>query len=458
MPYKGQQAGKGGHSDIVRNPDVAAFLENCNYIREPSNTEGQEVAGSYLTAPGGEHPKPYKVAASDASIYCEPISGKFPSTQVGYVKVSIVLIDLAQFAALYAPGSRYVDPFKVAAMHRNADGYAFSLPGSNIRYGGEQTVREGFRKRVFEQFCDDRYAFDKGGGYRLLDTLLLLSKDHGLPKCPVCLKPFTEPVLFSVATPSCPCPNCAMSLYATDVLSMHEEISDFGSNGTVITRFMNVVEHLMMATLVRMLADKLPATVAKMGFVIDGPLALFGRPAWIHRPLMAMYYDIEQRLAEMGLPAPLIMGLQKDGVVMEHARAVQRFLAPDTYRPVDDGYREKWISGKPSEATTHGSETYYGQDFIFKTVNGGVFCVGLPYPMREKGNEAVFSLEKTEVHRYGDRLGRAFDVVREFEFDLYENSIIPVALAHRHASISLVPGGKVLDLVTRAGLGVAQGS
>jgi hypothetical protein len=66
----------------------------------------------------------------------------------------------------------------------------------------------------------------------------------------------------------------------------------------------------------------------------------------------------------------------------------------------------------------------------------------------------MFRTQKVELPRYGERIGRAFDVVGEFEFDLYENSIIPVALAHRHASISLVPGGKVLDLVTRAGLGV----
>ena len=101
---------------------------------------------------------------------------------------------------------------------------------------------------------------------------------------------------------------------------MHEEISDFGSNATVITRFMNVVEHLMMASLVRMLADRAPATLAKMGFVIDGPLALFGRPAWIHKPLMAMYYDIEQRLEKLGCPPPLIMGLQKDGMVTGKGR------------------------------------------------------------------------------------------------------------------------------------------
>jgi hypothetical protein len=156
----------------------------------------------------------------------------------------------------------------------------------------------------------------------------------------------------------------------------------------------------------------------------------------------------------MSLQPPIIIGLQKDGQVMEHARVVQRFLAPGTYRPVDDDYRAKWITGSASEAATHGSETYYGQDFIFKTDRGGVFCVGLPYPMREKGNETIFRNQKVEVARYGARLGRAFDVVRHFEFDLYENSVIPVALAHRHASISLVPGGKVLDLITRAGLGM----
>lgn len=454
MPYKNQQAGKGGHSDIVRNPDVSVFLENCDYIREPSDQEGIEVAGTFLQAPGGNYALPSKVAASDASIYNEPINGKFPSTQVGYVKVSIVLVDLKEFAALSAPGSRYVDPFKVAAMHRNADGVSFTLPGSNIRYAGEKTVRDGFRRAVFDQFRDGRTNFDPHGSYRVLDTLLLLSQNHAMQNCSVCGEKLPAPVKFTSQELTCLCPKCGGTLYATDVLSLHEEISDFGSNATVITRFMNVAEHLMLATLIRMLADKLPQTLAGMGFIIDGPLALFGRPAWVHKPLMALYYDIEQGLAKKGLPPPIIMGLQKDGQVMEHARAVQRYLAPNTYRPVDDDYREKWITGSSSQAATHGSETYYGQDFVFKTQHGGVFCIGLTYPMREKGNETIFSVEKTEVARYGDRIGRALDVVREFEFDLYENSVIPVALAHRHASISLVPGGKVLDLVTRAGLGV----
>ena len=53
---------------------------------------------------------------------------------------------------------------------------------------------------------------------------------------------------------------------------------------------------------------------------------------------------------------------------------------------------------------------------------------------------------------YGSLVVRACDFIRHFELDLYESAIVPVALAHRHASISIVPGGKVLDIITKAGL------
>jgi hypothetical protein len=49
--------------------------------------------------------------------------------------------------------------------------------------------------------------------------------------------------------------------------------------------------------------------------------------------------------------------------------------------------------------------------------------------------------------------GRAFELVRTLESDLYQNALIPVILAHEYASISLVPGGKVLDLATARAVG-----
>ena len=68
MPYDRQTAGKGGHSDFVRNPDVQAFLAECDYMRAPSDAEAIAMATTFSVAPGGTPPQlPDYVVASDAS-------------------------------------------------------------------------------------------------------------------------------------------------------------------------------------------------------------------------------------------------------------------------------------------------------------------------------------------------------------------------------------------------------
>lgn len=141
---------------------------------------------------------------------------------------------------------------------------------------------------------------------------------------------------------------------------------------------------------------------------------------------------------------------------MDHALLLERFLDDGMLRLVDDDYRNTYITGSDSPASNFGNETYYGQDFLFKTERGRMFNFALPYPFPDKnhnGGGKSFALAKAEIERYGDQVQRACDLIRYFEMDLYDNAIVPVALAHRHASISLVPGGQVLNLLVRGGLG-----
>lgn len=455
MPYARERASKGGHSDLVKNPDVAGFLQDCTYMREPTDEEGASIAATYQTAPTDKS-LPAKAVASDASPYSEPISGKFPSTQVGYVKISLVLIDLKDYDGLSQPGARFVDPFKVAAMHRNADAIAFTLPGSNVRYKGAKTVKAGFRRAIWDQLSDERTSFAKNSEFTVTGTLLDIDDDSvEMEKCPECgFKPQGK-FRFKRGEEIQTCPECNAELYLTDSLRIHEQISDFGDNTAAMTRFMNVTEHLIVATLVRMLAYYQPKALANMAFILDGPLAIFGQPARVSFRLLSLYYRITQKLAEQGLFPPIVMGLQKDGQVMEHARALGRHLPNNSFRVVDDDYREQFITGTSALTENFGHETYYGQDFIFKTNAGRVFTVGLPYPFGDKQNRSAFAKQKSQISLYGTQIARAFDVIRYFEFDLYENAVVPIALAHRHASISLVPGGKVLDLVSRHGLGIS---
>lgn len=74
----------------------------------------------------------------------------------------------------------------------------------------------------------------------------------------------------------------------------------------------------------------------------------------------------------------------------------------------------------------------------------------LAYPSADKSGS--FRDSKTRAANY-PTLPRALAVIEALESDLYGASMIPVVLAHQHASISLTPGGKVLDIISREALG-----
>jgi hypothetical protein len=215
------------------------------------------------------------------------------------------------------------------------------------------------------------------------------------------------------------------------------------------------MEHLMLAGFILQVFDAQPQALSDIAFVLDGPLALFGEPAKLHPRLQKLIFRVNERLAKMGLQPMLVLGLQKTGGVMDHARLLERFLPVGVLRVVDDEYRSQYITGGDSPAANFGNETYYGQDFLFKTERGRIFNFAIPYPFADKtidGGGRGFAKAKVDLAHYGSLVERACDLIRHFEMDLYDNAIVPVALAHRHASISLVPGGKVLDLLVRSGL------
>lgn len=454
MPYDRQTAGKGGHADFVRNPDVQAFLAECDYMRVPSDDEANAMAATFSKAPGGSPPQlPDFVVASDASKSDTPIDDKLPSTQIGFIKVSHVLIEMAKYADLIDPKTRFVDPFKAADLHRNASPVTYTLPGSNIRFQHAKTVKDGFRRAVFKQLSDNKA---NSGASRLILTDTLLALNSGgiaLDKCPSCGE--VGHFSFDKDTLQHTCPACSEPVFLTDWLRLHEDISDFGNNTSAMTRMMNAVEHLLLAGLIYQVFKANPRALSKMAFVMDGPLAIFGQPAKLHSRIMSMLQTINVRLRELKLEPLLVIGLQKTGEVMDHANLLNKFLPNGVIRLLDDGYRNRYIKGSDSPANNFGNETYYGQDFLFKTERGRIFNFAVPYPFASKGRateQKAFAAAKADVLNYGSLIERACDLIRHFELDLYDSAIVPVALAHRHASISIVPGGKVLDIITKAGL------
>jgi len=126
---------------------------------------------------------------------------------------------------------------------------------------------------------------------------------------------------------------------------------------------------------------------------------------------------------------------------------LQKYVPENTLFSITDEFRYQYLGSERSR-NGFGSETYYGHDFAFKTPSGKMFVFALPYPFASKISAGNFEDAKTEVARY-ESLNRALRLITEVEIDLYKNALTPIALAHKYTSISLKPGGRVLDIMGR---------
>ena len=149
MPYENQFGSKTAHSDVVRNPDVQAFLQQCVPIREPSDAEAQAFADLFASPPqtgdGGEIDF---VIASDGSFYVSSIDDRLPSIKVCYLKFSTILLEMFDFDGLEDSETQMVDPFRVAALQRNRDTLSVVLPLSNFKLPEDASVRATFRRQI----------------------------------------------------------------------------------------------------------------------------------------------------------------------------------------------------------------------------------------------------------------------------------------------------------------------
>lgn len=464
MPYEGELASKASHYDIIKNPEVVQFLDECDYLTPPSDKEAKEIGAHFEVPPTSSGMVlPEQIIAVDGSYYESSINDRLPSTKIGYVKVGCVLIDMAQYKTLRVHDDRFVDPFRVAALQDSNSPLTFTLPSANIRWKDKKSVRDSFRITVDEHLYSEKTRFNEKDPTTSLRTTLfhLASIRPGamgtgdstrlkIHKCPDCER---GPVEVRDIPETQHCSFCGADVYPSDCLRLWEEVSDYQSNIQALSRFMLQIEHMIPVHYIRYLAKNSLTLLGSIAFFVDGPLAVFGNGAWLHGSIMRYLATVNHRLRTDGKPNILIIGLQKTGQIADHTNLIESFLPVNRIFAIDDEYRYKHIIGGRNPAGNgFGYETYYGQDFIYKTPSGRKFVFALPYPFSSKDeSDTDFMNSKTEMGRYSE-LPRALALISEFESDLYENAVVPIALAHRYTAISLSPGGRVLDILTRESL------
>ncbi len=444
MPFEGEVATYIAVSRIAESEKVKGFLRNC-LVTNPV-MEGSENSLPPFT-PFGKKELPRFVVAIDGSYMPVSVRNGFPGAEVGFVSVALVLLDLKRIIEL--SDQRFPNPAEVERT-TSTDAGEFVLPGSNVQLTDALDPPQSFRKQLYEALSALRSVED---GESLLDTYhaLLAYKAHdGGEKCPYEDCPKTGQLLDKgIRTYDCSCP-FRRPLYATDALRIHEAFAPSRSSGEAYGETMQVVERLLLLNLLRTLERKnWLNSLARIAFVIDGPLAVFGHPAWLKDSIQKEIGRINSQAKKLTGKDLLIVGIEKTGTFVEHLVRLDTTnqgspgnIAPGTTYLITDSYIKRHIILSTSEKP-YGSQTYFGRKFFYKTQSGARIVGMTPY-LRDTDSDLSLA-EPDQYPRLTDALGLLDALVSS----RYPDAVVPIVEAHAQAAIARGVGIQILERLVR---------
>ena len=264
------------------------------------------------------------------------------------------------------------------------------------------------------------------------------------PSCPV--EDCEQPLCPGTGAYQCLCERAA-PLWETDALRFAERFSEVSTNGEAHGEVRHVLEVISLINILRYFARDADGLryLHDNVFLLDGPLALFGHPAWLTPYLRRELVRIAERCRAHGFE-PAIFGYQKGGVFAEHFEILDhspesgpRSVYPrSTPFALDADYINRNITLRPAGSKPHGQDTYLGRTVFYKTSTGEHAVITTAMT-----NEASQDLRRCDLPCY-PRLGDVLHVLDHLATYLFRDGFVPLIRAHAHAAIPLRRGADMI--------------
>ena len=444
MPYEGEFAGYRALQRIAETERVQQLLRRAQVFTPGAS--GLAITPS--APPAAPEQLPEFILAIDGSSQEVAVKTGYPGAQVGYLTIASVLLDLGAIDRLDA--ARPADPVAFRKTEEAATIDA-ALPGSNVITRTHKSAKVAFREELYEVFHNE--VVDVQDGVPLLDTyeaLLALKPTARPPSCPYAELGCEENFVIGRGLSACPCQE-RRSIWSTDALRIHERFNDMGTNGEAFGEVMQVWERVLLIHLLRAFERSgLLAQAHRVAFFVDGPLALFGHPAWLSAAISAELQRINAEAQKLTGRDLVMVGVEKTGTFVTHFDEIdqtdepgeERF-APGTYFLPTDHYIKQRIIFSDSPKR-YGKDTYFGRKFFYKTKSGARIEASMPFLHASQD-----TLDSDDVGLYPS-FATICALLDKLVSCRYPNALAPLVSAHAQAAIPLHLGAKVLEQLARA--------
>jgi len=421
-----EYASKSSHSHIINDPSVMSFLNICN---SPKTIDQVDFKKHHIVKLESVKNNPIRhIVAIDGSFSEVAVRKEFPSCKICFFQFGALIFDTADLDDLsHKP---FIDPDDMNKL-KNINRLKLSLPSKNIVVKNEETLVDSVRNTIFNFFINEPNQ-DKNKFIDTLKWFIFGEYSHGVPEwnlanCPNCGKSnikLNKNFMHADYTFECNYPECKKKIYLTDVFRFHEVVDNELGAGGILGYLTTLIEQLFLVHLIRLILITKPSLLNEMLFIKDGPLAFFGQTANMHVP---MRHLINYLFDKHNI---YLAGLEKSGPFVEHADEISSKMDPETILILDNEYIYKYIiPGKADSTNPYGRTTYYGNKVIFKSEDEQIYIVTLPT------RQAYLTPQKEDI--------KSMDLIlfnlKKLKCDMYDCSLVPVALVNKLISISNHP-------------------
>ncbi len=431
-----ERASKIAHSQIINDPQVVQFIEHSKLPEPPT---GSALRANIEAIPP-ESGRVQAVIAIDGGLTETFVRSQFPSASIGFITMGPLLLRLDDLREL--DQMAFIGPDDMARL-RSIQRYSFAFPTKLVRYADSATFAEGFRRRVHEFLA-------QGDGHLMLGLRWLIHRGWRhpgsqeswlIPRCPNpgCSR---RDVVFEPSGPDIQqCNQCGRPIFAADALRLYERVDEEQGSSGVLGYLLTSLEQVILVHLIRTIIHMKPALLTEVLFVKDGPLAFFGVTAPLYKPMRELMRHLADAGGQQG-PLINLIGVQKSGAFVDHANAIGATLSAYEALLPDNDYIYRYIVPGDPSAQSFGRNTYYGSYVIFK---GGV-------------NDLYVGNVPTGDYLPAPRMADLFnggDVLRttcRLRCSMYDNALVPIALANRLVSLADVPSAEILKKFAQRGI------
>lgn len=433
-----EMASKGSHINIINDENVKHYLEQCDL---PKESDQIEIDDKLLVQIDDLDTNPIKLIIAVDGGYTEvPVKRTFPSSTISFFQFGALLLKLNDLEEMAE--EPFISPDAMAKM-KDLQRIKLVVPTKNISLKKSKSLTETVRITLYDFFKQEE---SKGESWLetckwfLFEMYNRQLTEYQLSNCPIC---DNSRIMIKRAELkddyTFKCPRCYSKLFLTDFFRLHEVIDDEIGAGGILGYMTSLVEQFVIIHTIRIILKLKPDMLNHTLFLKDGPLAFFGQTANMHAPMREL---VKYLISKHNL---YMVGLEKSGAFVEHADEIKSKIKPGQVLLLNNKHIYTYIlPGDPETKDPYAHTSYYSSKIIYKAIDERIYVATIP-TLDEK---VVLNPKKEDFPNLDSILSN----VAKLKCDMYDNSLIPVALVNKLVSLSNHPSAVLLEKFAKASI------